>query len=151
MRRALVGKSLDELESLLASTSHEQLVRLIHQLVTFDRLLTAREISDASHVCKTDVLDDMHAGRFVDPLFGPGFFCRSLNSTGMRVTASAANEWRRLWFVPRRDLPSGKKERGSQTGDDAISAGQKAVRDLSPEFLERARVGDDQGANGGSA
>jgi hypothetical protein len=37
-------------------------------------LLTARQIAEASGVVKGHVLADMKAGRFVDPIFGAGFF-----------------------------------------------------------------------------
>jgi hypothetical protein len=74
-----------------------------------ERLLTAREIAD--------VLADMKAGRFLDPIFGRGFFCRSGNS--LRV--SAANAWRGAFFVP---LSVEPRKKGSSVTD--ASAGNSA-------------------------
>jgi hypothetical protein len=58
---------------------------------------TAREIAEAEGCNKRDVLADMKAGRFVDPIFGAGFFCRARNS--FRVTGSAVKAWRQSFFV----------------------------------------------------
>jgi hypothetical protein len=93
----LEGKTRAEIAEALAGKDREALIELIYRLVTFERLLTAREIAEASHINKRDVLADMKAGRFVDPIFGTGFFCRAANS--FRVSASAANAWRRSFFV----------------------------------------------------
>jgi hypothetical protein len=94
----LTGKTRAEIDALLGDRSRDELVGLIFSLVSFDRLLTAREIAEASHVAKRDVISEMRAGRFVDPMFGAGFFCRAGNS--LRVSASAANAWRESFFVP---------------------------------------------------
>jgi len=42
-------------------------------LAGLERLLTARQIAEASGVVKRHVLADMLAGRFVDPIFAVGF------------------------------------------------------------------------------
>jgi hypothetical protein len=133
----LAGKTRPELESLLSDKTRGELFDVIFSLTTFDQLLTARQIADASHVSKRDVLADIKAGRFIDPIFGRGFFCRASNS--LRVSASAANAWRHSFFVPVNSLPSHKKERAASEIDVAgKNAGQKAmVRELSPVFLAR--------------
>jgi hypothetical protein len=132
--RKLSGKTRDELASILADKPHAELVELIYRLVTFERLLTAREIADASHVSRNDVLEDMKAGRFVDPIFGPGFFCRGI---GFRVTTTAANQWREGFFVRLGSvaaaLPSEKK--GVQTDVERVKTAQSAIRQLSADFL----------------
>jgi hypothetical protein len=94
---SLAGKSRNELAASLAGADRDALLDLIFSLVTFERLITAREIAEATHCNKRDVLADMKAGRFVDPIFGAGFFCRASNS--FRVSVSAANAWRRSFFV----------------------------------------------------
>lgn len=108
----LTGKTREEIDALLRDRSRSELVDLIFSLVTFERLLTAREIAEASHVAKRDILAEMRVGRFVDPIFGAGFFCRAGNS--LRVSASAANAWRESFFVPvalADSIPCNKKER----------------------------------------
>ena len=113
----LTGKTRREIETSLSEKTREQLLDLIHNLVTFERLLTAREIAEASHVDKRTVLADMHAGGFVDPIFGAGFFCRG--SKSFRVSATAANAWRESFFVRitgngssrTESIPAHKKER----------------------------------------
>jgi hypothetical protein len=151
--RKLSGKTRDELASILADKPHAELVELIYRLVTFERLLTAREIADASHVSRNDVLADMKAGRFVDPIFGPGFFCRGI---GFRVTTTAANHWREGFFVRPGDgaaLPSEKKPRTemvdverayesnqpledqSETDVERVKTAQRAIRQLSADFI----------------
>ncbi len=176
----LTSKTRAEIDALLRERSRGELVDLIFSLVTFERLLTAREIADASHVAKRDILADMRAGRFVDPIFGAGFFCRAGNS--LKVSASAANAWRASFFVPvpaADSIPGHKKEAfpsilqsaederrrervhldavgialqqgsgpisgktvgavvpASETDLNEKASGQKAVRDLSPGYLE---------------
>jgi hypothetical protein len=133
----LNGKTRAELESCLSDKTRAELVDLIFSLVSFDRLLTAREIAEASHVAKRDVIQAMRAGAFVDPMFGRGFFCRAAHS--LRVTVSAANAWRRSFFVPVA-VPPYKKESTLQTDFSAGNSGQKAtIRALSSEYLARCR------------
>lgn len=146
----MITRTRAELEECLRGKSRAQLVDLIFSLVTFEQLLTAREIAAASHMSKRDVLAAMKAGRFVDPMFGPGFFCRASNS--LRVSASAANAWRESFFVriPGNGsglfpIPARKKERAVIPGPYTDLVGgnslQKAARDrvtvrrLSPAFL----------------
>jgi hypothetical protein len=93
----LLGKSLAELETILSDKPRAELVRLIHRLTNFEQLLTSRQVAEATQCRKRDVLADMKAGRFVDPIHGPGFFCRSANS--VRVSTAAANAWRAGFFV----------------------------------------------------
>lgn len=151
----LAGKSREELADVLADKTRSELLELIFSLVTFERLLSARDISERSLVARRDVLADMKAGKFADPIFGAGFFCRASHS--LRVTASAANAWRRSFFVPapadlntthknRESFPSllqsAERERAqtaAQMGVSAENLEQKRaqVRDLSPAFLAR--------------
>jgi len=52
------------------------------------------------------------------------------------VSASAANAWRRSFFVPVEAMPPLKKECGSiETDVDGKNTAQKAIRELSPEWL----------------
>lgn len=119
----LTGKTRAELDAVLADKSRAELVDVIFSLVTFERLLTAREIAEASHVAKRDVIADMRAGRFADPLHGRGFFCRSGNS--LRVSAAAANAWRRSFFVPVAVPLCKNKGSASEIG---ASAGNPAIK-----------------------
>jgi hypothetical protein len=121
----LTGKTRAELAVALAGLDREALLDLVFSLVSFERLVTAREIAEATHCNKRDVLADMKAGRFVDPIFGAGFFCRAANS--FRVSASAANAWRRSFFVPVRRpdaIPAQKNTCGSENGIEGQKAGQ---------------------------
>jgi hypothetical protein len=141
----LVGKTRAELSLALAGLDREALLDVVFSLVTFERLLTAREIAQATHCNKRDVLADMKAGRFVDPIFGAGFFCRAANS--FRVSASAANAWRRSFFVPirRRDpIPLEKKTREpSQNDVNGEKAGQRRhPQDLVAAVVEMIENGD---------
>jgi hypothetical protein len=109
-------------------------------------LVSAREIAEASKMSRRDVLADMKTGKFVDPIFGAGFFCRASNS--LRVSASAANAWRKSFFVsvsadrpPADSIPPHKKREAVasafQTDLDGRNFGQKraTIRRLSPVFL----------------
>jgi hypothetical protein len=136
----LTGKTREELATALAGKSRGELLELIFSLVTFERLLSAREIAEASRMSRRDVLAAMKAGDFVDPIFGAGFFCRAANS--FKVSASAANAWRRSFFVPADSIPPHKKRSiagisARHTDLNGESRGQKRamVRDLSPGFL----------------
>lgn len=151
----LAGKTRTEVETALAGKSRAELVELVFSLVTFERLLTSREIAEASHVAKRDVIRAMRAGGFVDPIFGRGFFCRAGNS--LRVSATAANAWRQTFFVPvasRDSIPGHKKsaafpsilqsaedERRPECwqtdveGENARAKGRAVVRRLSPAYL----------------
>lgn len=150
----LSGKTRAEIDALLRDRSRDELIGLIFSLVTFEKLLTAREIAEASRKSKRDVLEAMRAGRFADRIFGPGFFCMGGNS--LKVTASAANAWRASFFVPvvpRHPIAAHKKntfpsllqsaedERraaASETDLNGKESGQKVVRDLSVGYLETA-------------
>jgi hypothetical protein len=108
----LTGKTREELAAALEDKSRAELLELIFSLVNFERLLSAGEVARASRVSVRDVLADMKAGKFVDPVFGAGFFCRGSNSR--RVSMSAANAWRARFFVrvvcqPADSLPPIKK------------------------------------------
>jgi hypothetical protein len=94
---SLAGKSREEIERELADHPRADLLDLIFFLATLEPLLTPREIAQASHVSKRDVLQDMKAGKFIDPVLGAGFFCRGKNS--LRVGTAAVNAWRRRFFV----------------------------------------------------
>jgi hypothetical protein len=136
----LTGKTRAELAAALAGLDRQALLDLVFSLVSFERLLTAREIAEATHCNKRDVLADMKAGRFVDPIFGAGFFCRAANS--FRVSASAANAWRRSFFVPvrRRDaIPTQKNTRSSsQNGIEGEKAGESAQLKLTDAIAAAA-------------
>jgi hypothetical protein len=126
----LVGKSLAELETLLADMPRAELVRLIHRLTNFEQLLTSRQIAEATQCRKRDVLEDMKAGRFVDPILGRGFFCRSANS--VRVSAAAANAWRETFFVRLGDDPITRSKKGARAlliGVNGKKARQRATTD----------------------
>lgn len=134
----LTGKTRDELADALADKSRAELLELIYSLVTFERLLSVREIAQGSRVCHRDVLADMKAGKFVDPIFGRGFFCRASNS--LKVSAGAANAWRRSFFVsvpPADSIPPHKKREprrcSPQTDLDGRNFRQKraTIRSLS--------------------
>ena len=144
----LAGKTRAELSTLLAGKSQAELVELIFRLVTFEPLLGAREIAEASHVSRNEVLEEMKQGRFIDPIFGAGFFCRA---HALRVTTSAANAWRRGFFVSAgsaaRAIPSNKNappdppgigvesEKAQQKARSVGIAGNSS--DVEPERLER--------------
>lgn len=98
MTKKLIGRTRGEIERALAGKSREELLDLIYRLVTFEPLLTARQIANTCHVAKRDVLREITQGKFVDPVLGPGFFTRGGNSK--KVTISAANAWRASYFVP---------------------------------------------------
>ena len=121
----LTGKTREELAAALSGRTRGELVELIFSLVSFERLLSASEIAAASKMSRRDVLADMKAGRFVDPVFGAGFFCRASNS--LKVSASAANAWRRSFFVPADSLPPLKKREanGHQIDVDVENLAQK--------------------------
>lgn len=151
----LTGKTRDELAAALADKSRAELLELIFSLVTFERLLSVREIAQASRVCPRDVSAAMKAGAFIDPIHGRGFFCRGSHS--LKVSASAANAWRRSFFVsvpelPADSIPPLKKESGQwiedengkldwdtsvQIGVEPMNLRQKraTIRALSPSFL----------------
>jgi hypothetical protein len=137
----LAGKSLAELETLLSDKPRAELVRLIHRLTNFEQLLTARQVAEATQCRKRDVLADMIAGRFVDPILGRGFFRRSANS--VRVSAAAANAWRARFFVPASpavdSITRNKKGAGAQViGVEDRKARQKAVRHVRAAIVGQA-------------
>jgi len=143
----LNGKTRDEIEAALTEKTRAQLLDLIHELATFDRLLTAGQVAACTRKNKREVLAAMKAGRFVDPIFGAGFFCLAANS--FRVSITAANAWRRSFFVPvdaeatapvraarpSRMLSPHKKKIGArrQNGVDGGKLGQRAPRDAGAE------------------
>jgi hypothetical protein len=93
----LRGKTREQIEHALHGKDRSQLIDIIFFLATFEPLLTVREIADASHVSKRDVLEAIKRGEFNEPMLGAGFFCRGKKS--LRVSRSAANAWRRSFFV----------------------------------------------------
>jgi hypothetical protein len=95
----LAAKTREDFTAALADTPRSELVELLFRATTLEPLLTAREIAEASHVDKADVIAAMKAGQFVDPVLGPGFFCRHDKLSRMRVTVAAAVAWRRRWFM----------------------------------------------------
>lgn len=106
---SLRDKTREEVERALDDRDRSALIDIIQSLISFDRWLTAHQIADSSQVPKREVLEDMKAGRFHDPIFGDGFFRRSGNS--FRVSTAAANEWRRSFFVAierRPRIPGGR-------------------------------------------
>lgn len=138
----LQGKTQSEIDEILAAsfpgvaqmneTDRRALAALVHDLVTFEPLLTARQIAERTQCNKRDVLADMKAGRFVDPILGAGFFCRADNSP-FKVSVSAANHWRRQWFAPIRRpaaaIPAKKKNAPTaQNGDRPEKTGQSDDR-----------------------
>jgi hypothetical protein len=130
-----------ELDVAMQGKTRGELLDVIFSLMALDRLMSARQIAEASGVSKRDVLAAMKAGAFVDPLFGRGFFCRASNS--LRVSARAANAWRRSFFVPvlpAVDSITGHKKESAASeiglgGKNAGQMGRRVVRELSPGFL----------------
>lgn len=120
----LQGKTFDEVQAALREFDHDQCVRLVFTLANFEQLLTASRIAKESCVDVREVLADMRAGRFVDPIFGRGFF--KFGRTSYKVSRSAANEWRREWFVRLEDSIPGKKKkrRRRDIGVDGKNGGQ---------------------------
>jgi hypothetical protein len=127
----LSGKTREEIAEVVKSKGPQGVVDIIFSLVSLDRLLSASEIAERCGVPKREVLADMKAGRFHDPILGAGFFARSFKGSSYKVSTGAVNEWRRSWFVPARGagdpLPSKKKAAAAENGDGGKSAGQKAL------------------------
>jgi hypothetical protein len=124
----LSGKSREEIAAALAGADRDRLIDLIYELSIFERLMTSGEIARHSRIDVREVIADMRAGRFVDPIHGRGFFSRARNS--LKVSVSAANRWRREWFVPRelRSIPAKKNgARSSEIGLVGENAGQKGA------------------------
>jgi hypothetical protein len=144
----LTGKTIAELEALLADTSREQLIKLLHQYTSPNQLLSARQIAAASGVDKRDVIADMKAGRFRDPILGPGFFCRHPKLSRMRVSAAAVADWERQWFHAWRSIPVNKKD-GDQRGRISVDAKKAAQRRTGPNRAEMDALIDEILANGG--
>lgn len=61
-------------------------------------MISADLFSCDAQINKREVLRDLNAGKFNDPILGAGFFYRG--SSSKKVTVSAANAWRRSFFVP---------------------------------------------------
>lgn len=145
----LHGKSRREQAAALKPKSRAELLELIYRLTTFEHCLTPGEIAEAFKCRKRDVVAAMKSGQFIDPVFGPGFFTRG--QTSMRVTTSAANQWRRDYFVPVEPIPAEKKERAAaQTGVDVKKAAQKGGC-FSRAWVAAAKrwpSGDPEGENG---
>jgi hypothetical protein len=94
----LVGKTRQQIADQLRDRGHEDLVDVIFSMAAVQELFTAPEIAKRSRINVRDVRKDMKAGKFVDPIFGAGFFVRGGNSK--KVTAGAVQYWRRTFFVP---------------------------------------------------
>src|SRR5206468_6850316 len=95
MSKSWSGEPAEKVRALLAGKPWTEFVKLVVSLAGLERLLTARQIAEASGVAKRHVPADMKAGPFVDPIFGAGFFCRAPNS--LRVNASAATARRQAF------------------------------------------------------
>lgn len=125
----LHGKTRAELATALRVKSRDELLELIYRLTTFEHLLGPREIAEATGCDKRAVIRDMQAGRFADPIYGPGFFYRG--STSMKVSSAAANAWRASFFVPVPLIPADKKNAGQrEIGFAAKKAQQRLIRRL---------------------
>jgi hypothetical protein len=133
----LESKSYSEVAQALAGKSREQLIDLIYELSMLERLMTSREIAKASRIHVREVLADMRAGRFVDPIHGRGFFSRARNS--FKVSVSAANRWRREWFVPRELCSIPVKKNGA---DPQIDVRRENVRQKGDERADERGVGE---------
>jgi hypothetical protein len=88
----LIRRSRQEIECALRGKTREELVELICQLATLERLLTARQIASVCRINTRHVGREMTDGRFVDPLYGPGFYM--FGSKSKKVSVSAAEAWR---------------------------------------------------------
>lgn len=93
----LAGKTRQQIAGALRDLNHEELVDVVFSLAAVQELFTAPEIAKRSHVGVRDVRKDMRAGKFVDPVFGAGYFARGGNSK--KVTTGAVQHWRRSFFV----------------------------------------------------
>jgi hypothetical protein len=94
----LAGKTRQQIDAALTRHGREELINVIFSLVTVQELLTAPEIARRSRVNVRDVRKDMKNGKFVDPIFGAGFYVRGGNSK--KVTTGAVQGWRRSFFMP---------------------------------------------------
>ena len=94
----LTGMTREQIQAALAAKSRGELLDVIYSLATFEPLLTVRQVAAASGINKREVLRDIKAGKFVDPVLGAGFFFRG--SSSVKVSALAAHAWRRSFFVP---------------------------------------------------
>jgi hypothetical protein len=95
MSKSWSGEPAEKVSVLLAGKPRTEVVELVVALAGLERLLTARQIAEASGFAKRHVLAGMKAGRFVDLIFGAVFFCRAPNF--LRVSASAANARRQAF------------------------------------------------------
>ena len=135
----LTGKTLEEIAAALVRVDREGLLTLIHSLVTLEKLYSARQIAEMEGCNKRDVLSDMKAGRFVDPIYGAGFFVRARNS--FRVTGSAVAAWRRSCFVRARrqdvleadSIPLEKNKRAASEND--VNGEKPGQRRHAPELV----------------
>lgn len=94
----LAGKTRQQIATAFREHGHDELIDVIFSLTAVQELFTAPEIAKRSRINVRDVRKDMKKGKFVDPIFGAGFFLRGGNSK--KVTAGAVQAWRRSFFVP---------------------------------------------------
>jgi hypothetical protein len=134
----LEGKTYSEVAKALADKSRDQLVDLIFELSGVERLLSSGYIAKVCGIKPREVVADMRAGRFVDPVHGRGFFVRGPNS--FKVSVSAVNRWRREWFVPRELRPIPAKKNGATPEIDVLggNARQKGAEPAPNRDLELA-------------
>jgi hypothetical protein len=88
----LQGKTREQLETALRHKSRDELLDLIHSLVTVEQFLKPAEIAERSCLNKRAVLRDIRDGKFGD------YYRRAENS--LAVPLSGVNRWRRKFCVP---------------------------------------------------
>lgn len=90
--------ALDEIAKALKDTPRRELVEIIVSMTALEPLVTAAQIAAREGVNPRVVRAEMKAGKMPHPLWGPGYVCHGSNSK--KVPVSAANAWRRSFFVP---------------------------------------------------
>jgi hypothetical protein len=106
------GKTREQIARACADKTHDELVDLLFRYATVDSLLKPREIAVREGRPKRDVIRDMKAGEYVDPVLGAGYVVFGFNS--IRATGAAVNaRWKRF-FVP--VATDKKKETTPNTG-----------------------------------
>lgn len=95
---SLAGKTPQQIAEWAKDKSHPELVIALQRAVAAEPLFTAAQIAELEQRRKVDVLKDIKAGRYVDPVLGAGYFSPGENSK--KVSASALNNRRAAFFVP---------------------------------------------------
>jgi hypothetical protein len=147
----LAEKSPQEIAEALKDKRRDELLTIIALLVRPLDQITASQLAKRCQVPKAEILADMRAGRFYDPIEGPGFFTRSPKGSAFKVTRLAAARWMRSMFVhvrPEISLPARKKSAAAQNGLVDEKATQKRRLDsLERQLVEGCGPGDQGGVS----